>query len=63
MNLATRKSKRNKCWAFALVLERKLMKKIVEKLKQQHFLRAFIGFYDKSEIGITSIAVAYYFLI
>ena len=39
------------------------MKKIVEKLKQQHFLRAFIGFYDKSEIGITSIAVAYYFLI
>ena len=39
------------------------MKKIVEKLKQQQFLRAFIGFYDKSEIGITSIAVAYYFLI
>ena len=30
------------------------MKKIVEKLKQQQFLRAFIGFYDKSEIGMTS---------
>ena len=39
------------------------MKKIVEKLKQQQFLRAFIEFYDKSEIGMTSIAVAYYFLI
>ena len=39
------------------------MEKIVEKLKQQQFLRAFIEFYDKSEIGMTSIAVAYYFLI
>lgn len=39
------------------------MKKIIKNLKNQQFLRAFFDFYNQSDISITSIAVAYYFLI
>ena len=35
----------------------------IKKIRENEFLRAFFHFYQASEADITSIAVAYYFLI
>lgn len=39
------------------------MKKYIKRVRENDFIRAFVSFYKSAETDITSIAVAYYFLI
>ena len=39
------------------------MKKVLQKMFDQPFIKGFVRFYQSSESDITSIAVAYYLLI
>ena len=39
------------------------MKKVLQKVLEQPFIKGFVRFYQSAESDITSIAVAYYLLI